>query len=593
MTALVSVQQLVVDAVGVSGLPTRILHGIDLEIAPGEVVAAIGPSGSGKSTLGLSLAGYFRPGLRASAGRILFAGIDITTLAARDLRRLRRQEIAFVPQSAAAGFNPAMTVNAQVTERLRLDGLTTVQALHRARALFAELDLPVPAEIGSRYPHQLSGGQLQRVAVAMAFAGHPKLVIFDEPTTSLDVMTQVAVLGTFRRILRSQGVAALYVSHDVAVVAQLADRIIVLEQGRCVMRGPAPEVLAARAKIAPPLRRAGAPRPSRPPGTILLSVGRLTFSHARQSQPAVNDVSFDIRAGEIVGLIGESGSGKSTVARLLAGLLVPASGSIALAGERLAADTRRRPADVRRSIQIVFQSSDLALNPRHRVRETLGRPLALFRGLDGAARTFEIDRILDQVGLSSSFRDRFPADLSGGQKQRVNLARALAAEPSLIICDEVTSGLDADLRADIADLLLQLRDRRRLSLLFITHDLSTAGVLADRIMVMHRGRLVEDGPSQAILTQPVHPYTRALQRSVPEPDPGWLGRALGTRMANRPDASNGCGFWSRCDIAIAGVCDLKQPGERSCGVGHRVACYAAACGAEGAEPSWRPVHTST
>ena len=592
MTALVSVQQLSVDAVGASGPPARILHGIDLDIAPGEVVAAIGPSGSGKSTLGLSLAGYFRPGLRASAGRILFAGIDITTLAARDLRRLRRQEIAFVPQSAAAGFNPAMTVNAQVTERLRLDGLTTVQALHRARALFAELDLPAPAEIGSRYPHQLSGGQLQRVAAAMAFAGHPRLVIFDEPTTSLDVMTQVAVLGTFRRILRSQGVAALYVSHDAAVVAQLADRIIVLEQGRCVMQGRASEVLAARAKMAPPLTRADAPRPG-PPGKILLAVGRLTFSHARQSQPAVNDVSFDIRAGEIVGLIGESGSGKSTVARLLAGLLVPASGSIALAGERLAADTRRRPADARRSIQIVFQSSDLALNPRHRVRETLGRPLAFFRGLDGAARTFEIDRILDQVGLPASFRDRFPADLSGGQKQRVNLARALAAEPSLVICDEVTSGLDADLRADIADLLLQLRDRKGLSLLFITHDLSTAGVLADRIMVMHRGRLVEDGPSQAILTRPVHPYTRALQRSVPEPDPGWLGRALGTPIPNRPDASNGCGFWSRCDIAIAGVCDLKQPGERSCGVDHHVACHAAGRGVEGAEPSWRPAHTST
>ena len=531
MKPLLEVERLVVEAGGAT--PVRILDGIDLRIAPGEVVAAIGASGSGKSTLGLALAGYARPGTRIASGRIRFDDRDVLALPARELRLLRGRDIAFVPQSAAAAFNPALTIGAQVVEAAVLRGeASRAEGSRLAHRLFAGFGLPDPQSIGRRYPHQVSGGQLQRAAAAMAFAGNPKLIVFDEPTTSLDVTTQVGVLAAFRERIRSSKTAALYISHDIAVAAELADRIVVLEHGRIVDQGDARELVS----------RYGARRRGRaltrvlPDAEPLLAVDRLTVGYGRSATPALSEVSFDIRHGETVGVIGESGSGKSTLARALIGLLQSRNGAIGFAGQPLPALVRHRSLRTRKALQIAFQSADVALNPRQRAGDILGRPLTMFRGLRGAERDREVSRLLALFELPADVAMRFPSQLSGGQKQRINLARALAGEPDLVICDEVTSALDGDLRLAVIDLLRRLRDERALSLLFITHDLSCAAELADRIVVLHRGRVVETGPTAELLERPVHPHTAELVRSVPRPEAGWLDRALAQRPATKPVA---------------------------------------------------------
>lgn len=543
MTALLRAEGLVVEARTKSGPSVPILKGVDLTIAPGEIVGVIGQSGSGKSTLGLALAGFARPGTSIVSGRVVFDGQDVLSLPPAKRRLLRGRDVVFVPQSAAAAFNPSLTIDTQVVEGPLLRGQVTRRtAKQLTRQLYRSFGLPEPDRIGLRYPHQVSGGQLQRAAAAMAFVGEPKLIVFDEPTTSLDVTTQVGVLAAFRDRLRSQEIAALYISHDLAVVAQLADRVIVMQGGRVIDdgRSSARVVQAQRPKAvaaASPLRT-----PAAEGDRKLLEIRDLSFRYHRSAERAVADLDLEVQRGEVVGLIGESGSGKSTLARLIAGLLTPEAGIARFCGQALPKLVRQRSKALRRGIQIVFQSADVALNPRQTVGEALGRPLSMLRGLSGAGRESEICRLLELVELPSSMAGRYPGQLSGGQKQRINLARALAAEPSLVICDEVTSALDADLRQTIVELLRRLREQHGLAFLFVTHDLSTASGFADRIVVLHRGRVVEAGPTEQVLAHPLHPYTHELVRSVPQPDPGWLDRALADRRPPKPSVSGGCSF---------------------------------------------------
>ena len=577
MTPLVEVEGLVVEARAPSGRRVRVLDGVNLAMAPGEVVGLIGASGSGKSTLGLALSGYARPGARIVSGRVLFEGRSILDLTPRALRLLRGRDIAFVPQSAAAAFNPSQTIDRQVTEIPVSRAMPErAGAVRLAQGLYRDLGLPKPDRIGQRYPHQLSGGQLQRAAAAMAFAGGPKLIVFDEPTTALDVTTQVGVLAAFRDRTRASRIAALYISHDLAVVAQIADRIVVMECGRAIDEGPCSAVIARHAPAKPPVPTAATSRSSVDRAEPLVAARDLSFRYPRSKENAVSAVDLTVRKAEVVGLIGESGSGKTTLARIVAGLLRPAGGEVRLLGQPLPALVPQRSEQTRRAIQIVFQSADVALNPRHTVKDILGRPLSFLRGLGGAERAEEIVRLLALVELPEDMADRFPRQLSGGQKQRVNLARALAAKPDLVICDEVTSALDAPLRERIVNLLRRLREQEDLAMLFVTHDLSTAAGFADRIVVMHKGCIVEEGPTAKVLTDPLHPYTEMLVRSIPEPKAGWLDATLAGRRVEEDRETEGCGFWSRCTRNIAGLCDRNPPRLTMVESGRRAACHAIA-----------------
>jgi peptide/nickel transport system ATP-binding protein len=537
MTARLAIEGLRVVA---HGTTRAILQDVDLTIQPGEVVAVVGPSGSGKSTLGLAALGYARPGCRITAGAVRLDGRDILALPSSGLRQLRGRAIAYVPQSPAAAFNPALTIDQQVTEAIANRADRRVAAAD-AHALYARFGLPDPERIGRLYPHQLSGGQLQRLAAAMAFMGKPRLIVFDEPTTSLDVTTQIGVLQTFRDRLREAGVAALYISHDLAVVAQLADRIVVMEAGRVADAGEAAAILARVHRTTSPI---GAPRSS--PATLkppLLEITGLSAAYRAAPRPALVDLTLSVGTGEVVGLIGESGSGKSTLARIIAGLMAPTAGSIRFDGAPLAATVRARPSEQRRHIQIVFQSADLALNPRHRVRDLLGRPLRLYHGMRGAARDKRVAELLDLVELPADFADREPHTLSGGQKQRINLARALAATPSLILCDEVTSALDAAVRDAMIALLLRLKRELGLSYLFISHDLSTIGGFADRLAVLDQGRIVEQGAAAEILAAPTHPYTRDLIAAIPQPRKGWLDEMTNPTVSRLSSSRPAISLW--------------------------------------------------
>ncbi|MGV3549290.1 ABC transporter ATP-binding protein [Rhizobium sp.] len=529
MNPVITIQNLCVDAMDEEGKLHPVLRDINLHIAPGEVVAAIGASGSGKSTLGLAMAGYVRPGARIISGTVEYEGRDLLRLHPKDLRQIRGREISFVPQSAAASFNSALRIEPQVVERVPRTLLAKRSPGSLSERLFESLGLPDPKNFGRRFPHQVSGGQLQRAAAAMAFAPGPKVVVFDEPTTALDVTTQVGVLGAFRDHIRRSQVAALYISHDLAVVAQLADRVIVLDGGRIIDEGPVDRILSARRH--PATKRSETDLPRHRDETLIAARG-LSVIYPGQLKPALSNVSFEVGTGEIVGLIGESGSGKSTIARVVAGLSSPSSGQLLYKGQDLPG-VRHRSVSTRRQIQIAFQSSDVALNPNHTVRDTLARPISLFQGLRGAELDAEIRTMLDSVGLSGSIVSRLPGQLSGGQKQRLNLARALAAKPELLICDEVTSALDTPLRDSIIQLLERARRERALSILFITHDLLTVAEFADRIVVLRHGEVVEHGPAADTLREPAHPYTKRLQDSIPQTDRSWLDAAI-ARHGNAP-----------------------------------------------------------
>jgi peptide/nickel transport system ATP-binding protein len=517
---------------------------LSFSIRPGEVLALIGESGSGKTTTALALMGHARHGCRISGGNVRIGEIDVLRLSATQLRALRGRTVAYIAQSAAASFNPSRTILDQVVEPAVLHGtLKRAQAELKAIELFRELALPDPETIGTRYPHQVSGGQLQRLMAAMALITDPDVVILDEPTTALDVTTQIEVLRAFRRVVRERQVTAVYVSHDLAVVAQMADHILVLRDGRMQELNPTERILAQPAHdytksllaaARPTTREAGRKAGDAGP---LLEVQDLSVGYGppggKGHVTIVEGVGLRLARGQAIGVIGESGSGKTTLARAIAGLLPPSRGSIVFDGRALKPTLAHRTKDELRRIQIVFQMADTALNPSQTIERILARPLEFYEGLRGPALSTRIDELLDLVKLPRAVARRLPGGLSGGQKQRVNLARALAAKPDLILCDEVTSALDTVVGAAVLDLMAELRRELGVSYLFISHDLHTVRAVCDEIVVMQHGRKLAQVARCDYERGPHHPYYELLARSVPELRRGWLDEI----DAARPGAS--------------------------------------------------------
>ncbi len=519
---------------------TPIVSDINFSIAPGKVTALIGESGSGKTTISLACLGFARAGCVINAGSVRLGNVDVLQLSNSQRRAIRGIDIAYIAQSAAAAFNGALTLNRQVTESAVINGvMTQADANRKAISLYRELDLPNPETIGDRYPHQVSGGQLQRLMAAMAMICDPTLLILDEPTTALDVTTQIEVLRSFKKLIRSKHTSAIYVSHDLAVVAQIADDVLVLKDGHTVEHGPISQIInhpqqayTAQLIDAAHVMPGHLPEPrtlqvnTAPPDSLpLLTVKTVTAGYGRAHKfLALQSVSIDAYASRTIGVIGESGSGKTTLGRVISGLMNIKSGSISLAGQPLDSAIHLRDREQLRSIQFAFQMADVALNPRHRIKKILGRPLAFYFNLSRSAIDERVAELLDMVELPAGFAQRYPRELSGGEKQRVNLARALAANPRLIICDEITSALDTVVAKSILSLLRSLQNRIGVSYIFISHDISTIIKMADTIAVMRDGKVVEYGTTSDVMTPPYHPYTQLLLDSVPEMRTDWLDK---------------------------------------------------------------------
>ncbi|MDX9820288.1 MAG: ABC transporter ATP-binding protein [Desulfococcus multivorans] len=533
MPHLLDIKNLVIEArTGEQWRP--VIKGIDMVLDRGEVLGLIGESGAGKSTLGLAAMAYTRTGCRIRSGSVVFDGMDLIALSKREQRKLRGVRIAYVAQSAAAAFNPAHKLIHQFAELPVQHGIMSYpEAEKKAVDLYRRLHLPDPERIGYRYPHQVSGGQLQRAMVAMAMAGDPDIIIFDEPTTALDVTTQIEVLAAIKEVIQARQTAAIYITHDLAVVAQLADRIMVLRNGDLVEEGEARELLEnprkeyTRDLIAIRSLREDKDVRARKTDNILEIEG--VSAAYRPGVPVIRDIDLSIAPKKTVAVVGESGSGKSTLARVVTGLLPPYEGRIRFDGQVLPPDFRNRDPEVLRRMQMVYQMPDVALNPRQKIRRIIGRPLEFYFGTTGQAREERILALLEMVELPARYISRYPSELSGGEKQRICIARALAANPDLIICDEVTSALDPLVAEGVLALLQDLQNELGVSYLFITHDLTTVKAIADEIVVMLKGRIVEQGSKREILKPPHHEYTELLLSSVPEMDPDWLDNLLEER----------------------------------------------------------------
>ena len=530
---MLEIRNLLIEA-EIEGAWKPIVNGLSLNLKKGEIVGLIGESGAGKSTLGLAALGYTKPGCRIVSGSIRFDGQELTTLPERELRKLRGVRVSYVAQSAAAAFNPAHRLIDQFSETSIQHGrMNASEANQRGRELFRQLELPDPDHFGERYPHQVSGGQLQRAMTAMAMGCQPEIVVFDEPTTALDVTTQIEVLAAIKEAVHARGSAAIYITHDLAVVAQVADRIMVLRYGDLVEEGETRDLLSnptqEYTKRLLAVRSLREERSEQASDAVVLKVDGVTARYPNADQDVLEGVSVEVERGKTVALVGESGSGKSTLARVITGLLPPTQGQVSYKGEILSADLRDRGKEDLRRIQMIYQMPDVALNPRQRVRDVIGRPLEFYLSMRGKEKAARVAELLEQIELPVDFEERYPAQLSGGEKQRVCIARALAAEPDLIICDEVTSALDQLVAEGILELLQRLQNELGVSYLFITHDLATVKAIADDIVVMYQGKIVEQGPKQEILTPPHEDYTALLLSSVPEMDPSWLDNLMDNR----------------------------------------------------------------
>jgi peptide/nickel transport system ATP-binding protein len=567
-----------------------VVEDVSFEVAPGEILGVVGESGSGKSTVALALLGYTKPGVVVREGGIEVGGERIMGRASREVRELRGKVISYVPQDPGGALNPSLRIGDAIMDVLRAHRSGPVPA-ESVQAALARVQLGDDPSFPRRYPHQLSGGQQQRVTIATATVCGPPVAVLDEPTTGLDVLTQDRILRELKRLRDDEGMAMVYVSHDLAVVARMADHVVVMYAGRVLEHGPSQDVIErprhpytqALVGAIPDLH---APRALRGIAGVSVGVGewptgcafaprcrhrvercdeavpvlavatrqhsvrcirweelalggrlaldaRAVFGGAegrrlldvsglearygrgRERQAAVKDVSFAVERGQCVALVGESGSGKSTLGRCIAGLHVPSAGRISFDGQVLAGAARARTLDQRRRIQIVFQNPFESLNPRHLVADSIARPLRVLRRLSREATGREVSGLLERVRLPPRIANRFPAELSGGERQRVAIARALAAQPDLMVCDEITSSLDVSVQAAVLELLQDLRRELHLSMLFITHNLGVVACIADEVLVMERGSLCETGSVDEVLSAPSHDYTRSLLRAAP------------------------------------------------------------------------------
>ena len=584
---------LVVQDLGVdlTGKDVDVVDDIDLVLKPGEVVGLVGESGSGKTTVGTSLLNYSRAGAFISSGKVLLEGRDVLGMTWQEVRKIRGEEIAYVPQDPASALNPAIRIGKQIVELLQLRNIGTAESrLQGARDGLAEVGLPSDDEFLSRYAHQLSGGQVQRVALAMAFLPKPKVLVLDEPTTGLDVTTQAMVLETMAELCRTHGVSALYVTHDLAVVANIADRVAVMYAGQIVELGPRdamfknpshpytralldsiPHLSQARALTGIPGRTpAPGARPSgcrfhdrcafvidackesvpelQPvaaehdvrciraneigtwdisrgtvpdadpdkPREVILSVDHLSVYYG--SKQVVYDVSFDLAKAEVVALVGESGSGKTTISRSVGGLHKDWTGTITFDGDELSKSARQRDAVNRKRLQYIFQNPYLSLNPRLTIEQIVKRPMELFGIAKGKEATDRVVDLLDQVALGPRMLKYQASRLSGGERQRVAIARALAAEPDVLICDEITSALDVSVQGSIVALLEGLRQQRGISMLFVTHNLALVRSIAARVEILQAGKVVEAGSVVTVMETPREEYTRNLLSKSPRID---------------------------------------------------------------------------
>ena len=511
----------------------EIVHGVSFDLERGRVLGLIGESGAGKSTIGLSAMAYGRGGVKIMGGEVWLNGVDILTHGIGDLRKLRGADVAYVSQSAAASFNPAKRIMEQVTEAAVAQGkFSRREAESRAVELFEKLGLPDPEKIGTRYPHQVSGGQLQRCMTALALCPEPNLVVFDEPTTALDVTTQIDVLQAIKAAIYDTGVAAIYITHDLAVVAQVSDDIMVLKMGETVEYGPVDQIINnpqeeyTKALVSV---RSIVHEEKAPTAEPVLMVKGISARYSGTKSDVLRDINLELHPGQTLAVVGESGSGKSTLARVITGLLPPKTGQVDFAGRVLSPDLNSRNKEDLRELQMIYQMADVAMNPRQTVGTIVGRPLEFYFGMYGAEKRQRVKELLDEIEMGDGFIDRYPAELSGGQKQRVCIARSLAAKPKLIICDEVTSALDPLVADGILKLLLDLQKREGVAYLFITHDLATVKAIADSITVMYQGEVVRYGPKSEVLSPPFDDYTDLLLSSVPEMKLGWLEEVVESR----------------------------------------------------------------
>jgi peptide/nickel transport system ATP-binding protein len=593
--SLLVARDLVVSA-SIGGATVPVLQGLNFTLAPGKILGLVGESGAGKSMLGRTIAQMLPPGFACSGGSLSFAGDDLIAMSAAKRQALLGKDIAFIPQEPLSALNPVLTIGQQIGEHLaRLGIASAAERKRRALALFSSVHLPHGEQLLDRYPHQISGGMCQRVLIAMAFAGRPRLVIADEPTTALDVTIQVRIVQLIADMQKCDNTAVVFITHDLRLAAHVCDDILVLYAGRPAEYGPARRLFSApahpytrclqlaspsmsgerRALLALPERmpglrawkdiagcafaprcpiadpqcreappafaeiepghRAACIRPAEtggiatPPLTAVTASGERapvlqaqglfkTFATGglfrRTTFSAVRDVSFKLNENEFLGIVGESGSGKTTLARLLVGLESVSRGSLHIAGD--VSGVRQQS---RKDVQLVFQDPQSALNPRRRVGTIVTQPLEAEGGATRAQRAERASQLLSEIGLASEVAARFPAQLSGGQKQRVNIARALCALPKILVADEIVSGLDVSVQAQLLDLLIALRRQQPFSMVFISHDLSVVRYLCDRVLVMYRGEVVESGATAEVFAAPKHPYTRALLAAVPPDDP--------------------------------------------------------------------------
>jgi peptide/nickel transport system ATP-binding protein len=639
----------------------QVLDDVNFSIARGEALGLVGESGCGKSTTAYALLGYRAPNSKLLGGSVRILGEDVLAMDRQRLDQLRGRHVSFVPQNPTMALSPHMRAGRQIAEILMRHGQVKneEEAAARSLELFRLVSLPQPEAFLRRYPHQLSGGQQQRVCIAMALACNPDLVVLDEPTTGLDVTTQEQVVNLLRDLRAQIGMSMLYVTHDLGLLSEIADRVGIMYAGHMVEIASTAEVyrhprhpytrglIASIPSIDQTGTKSGQPlrgllrREELPSGcpffprcdfaepscattpqvlspvsgdhqvacqrwrilsapspvaaevttvetaslqsTPILKVERITLSYGRTAswldrwlsstqESVVHDVSFEIQDGECFALVGESGSGKSTIARAVSGLLEPVDGQILFEDRAVAGNVRERSREIRRKIQYIFQNPDDSLNPRARVDAILARPLKVFFDLDRAAERESVNRALDEVRLDARYARRYPDQLSGGERQRIAIARALIADPVLLLCDEVLSALDVSVQANILDLFKRLRRETRVAMLFISHDLAVVRSLADRVAVLFRGRLCEIGKVEQIFTPPFHPYTYNLLMAVPG---ARRARSLAPEKEaiTEPASKSGCVYAGLCPWQLGSLCEETPPPWRETANGARIRCH--------------------